>query len=45
MTRRCKVCGGEMAPGGKVRYKNPVTKRVKESPVWRCKKCGYRVIG
>lgn len=45
MTRRCKVCGGEMVASGKVRYKSPVTKRVKESPVRRCKKCGHRVIG
>ncbi len=42
--RRCKVCGGEMVASGKVQYKNPVTKRAKESKVLRCKKCGHRLI-
>lgn len=44
MARRCKICGGEMTGAGKVRCKNPVTKRSRDLDVWRCKRCGHRVV-
>lgn len=44
MRTKCPVCGGKLAAGGKVTFKNPRTKRPITRDVVRCRSCDYRTV-